>query len=90
MWLARVKGAVWGARQAERLTGVKLLITRPLDAGGEELDAEVVAADRLSAGPGDLVLVAESSRARDLTVGAAVPTKAVVIAIVDDLQREGG
>jgi ethanolamine utilization protein EutN len=77
MRLARVIGAVWGARHAEGLDGAKLLIT---DRG--------VAIDRLGAGPGDRVLVAHGSRVRDLTVGEAVPLKDVVIAIVDGTDEQ--
>ena len=46
----------------------------------------LVAVDGLGAGPGELVLVAHGSRCRDLTVGDDVPTKEVVIAIVDDAE----
>ena len=80
MLLGRVIGFVWGARRAESLAGSKLLTVRT--DGGEEL----VAVDRLAAGPGDRVLVAVGSRVRDLTVGAGVATKAVVVAIVDGVE----
>lgn len=43
----------------------------------------LVVADRLGAGPGELVLVAHGSRCRDLTLGEHVATKEVTIAIVD-------
>ncbi|MFH1807882.1 MAG: EutN/CcmL family microcompartment protein [Pseudomonadota bacterium] len=97
MLLGRVVGNVWGARQAPKLEGQRLLTVRPVrrDLAGcglvERGDA-VVALDRLGAGPGELVLVAHSSRARDLTVGDDLPTKAVVLAIVDavDLCGRGG
>lgn len=49
-------------------------------------DGSIVAVDALGAGPGELVLVAHGSRCRDLTVGAAVAAKDVVIAIVDQMQ----
>jgi microcompartment protein CcmK/EutM len=49
-------------------------------------DAWLIAADRLGAGPGELVLAAHGSRCRDLTIGEAVATKDVVIAIVDHAQ----
>jgi microcompartment protein CcmK/EutM len=105
--LARVAGQVWGAKQAERLRGWRLLTVRPLRAatrprddaehggpGGAghtaESEAVVVAADRLGAGPGELVLVAHGSRCRDLTLGEDVPTKDVVIAIVDDATFSAG
>jgi microcompartment protein CcmK/EutM len=69
---------VWGARHAAGLSGEKLL--RIDTAGGVR-----IAVDRLGAGPGDRVLTAHGSRVRDLTLGPAVPTKDVIIAIVDDL-----
>ncbi len=77
MRLGTVVGPVWGARHAEGLNAQKLLRVA-LDAGGE-----VVAVDGLRAGPGDRVLVAHGSRVRDLTVGAEVADKDIVIAIVD-------
>lgn len=46
----------------------------------------LVAVDNLGAGPGELVLVAHGSRCRDLTVGASVAEKDIVIAIVDQAQ----
>jgi microcompartment protein CcmK/EutM len=80
MILGRVTGAVWGARKSETLAGSKLLTVRADDGD------EIVAVDQLAAGPGDRVLVSVGTRVRDLTVGAAVATKAVVVAIVDDVE----
>jgi ethanolamine utilization protein EutN len=77
MRLGTVVGAVWGARHAAGLDGCKLLTIR-LEGGGT-----VVAADWLGAGPGDRVLTAHGSRVRDLTVGASLALKDVVVAIVD-------
>jgi len=80
--LGRVVGRLWAARQASTLGGRKLLLVRP-ELGPGRL---VVAVDGLDAGPGDRVIVAHGSRVRDLTVGAEVADKDVVIAIVDDLE----
>ena len=77
MILGRVVGAIWGARHADGLDGQKLLQIETADG------ALRVAVDELSAGAGDRVLVAHGSRVRDLTVGARVATKDVVVAIVD-------
>ena len=82
MRLGRVKGALWGARHASGLDRQKLLKIE-LEGGGV-----VIAVDGLAAGPGDRVLVAHGSRVRDLTVGAEVATKDVVVAIVDDLAED--
>lgn len=111
MLLAKVVGNVWGARQADRLQGYRLLVLRPLttrprnqhqsaeavrvsadDTGLESSQRLMVAVDRLGAGPGELVLVAHGSRCRDLTVGETVPTKEVVVAIVDqaDVKTSSG
>ena len=82
MILGRVVGAVWGARRAPGLDGRKLL---KVETPGGGL---VVAVDALAAGPGDQVLVAHGSRVRDLTLGEAVATKDVIIAIVDAHSEE--
>lgn len=97
MMLAKVIGAVWGAKEARLLDGMKLLEVRPVRLEGgvgiQEIGAElpeprlagktVVAVDMLGAGVGEYVLVGHGSRIRDLTVGRAIPTKEVVLAIVD-------
>ncbi|HVV50768.1 MAG TPA: EutN/CcmL family microcompartment protein [Polyangia bacterium] len=82
MLLGRVVGRLWAARQAGSLAGRKLLLVRPESAGGETARL-VVAVDGLDAGPGDRVIVAHGTRVRELTVGAEVADKDVVIAIVD-------
>ena len=83
MILGRVVGRLWASRQAGGLAGRKLLLVRPETASGGEAARLVVAVDGLAAGPGDRVLVAHGSRVRDLTVGADVADKDIVIGIVD-------
>jgi ethanolamine utilization protein EutN len=84
-----VTDQVWGPVHAEGLEGYRLLVVRPLrrGAGGglekPEVGGELVAADRLGAGPGERVLVATGSRVRDLTFGPEAPFKSLVVAIVD-------
>ena len=110
MILGQVIGAVWGAKEARLLDGMKLLEVRPVRLRGgdgvQEIGADlpppdlatgtVVAVDMLGAGIGEYVLVGHGSRIRDLTVGRAIPTKEVVLAIVDraavysDLVDPGG
>ena len=92
MLLGRVVGNVWGARQASRLQGRRLLVVQPLGRSGSDVNdrgGRVIAVDALGAGPGELVLVAHSSRVRDLTLGADVPSRGVVLAIVDDVGLNG-
>lgn len=85
MRLARVIGPVWGARHAGGLDGHKLLEVALVEATAPHLPSggHQVAIDALGAGPGELVLIAHGSRVRDLTVGASVPDKDIVVAIVD-------
>jgi ethanolamine utilization protein EutN len=89
MLIGEVVGRLWASRQADGLAGRKLLLVRPL--GGAPPAAQaglVVAVDGLGAGPGERVIVAHGSRVRDMTVGAAVADKDIVVAIVDDLHLE--
>lgn len=81
--------------EGRKLLVVQPLCARPTagDAARVDVTADVpglaatarrlVALDALGAGPGDLVLVAHGSRCRDLTFGPQVPTKEVIVAIVD-------
>ena len=83
MLLGRVVGRLWAARQAGSLAGRKLLLVRPETASGADTARLVVAVDGLDAGPGDRVIVAHGTRVRELTVGAEVADKDIIIAIVD-------
>jgi ethanolamine utilization protein EutN len=82
MLLGRVVGRLWAARQAGSLGGQKLLLVRPETASGESARL-IVAVDGLHAGPGDRVIVAHGTRVRELTVGAEVADKDIIIGIVD-------
>jgi ethanolamine utilization protein EutN len=82
MVIGEVVGRLWASRQAGALSGQKLLLVRPLKAAGRA-DRLIVAVDALDAGPGDRVIVARGSRVRDVTVGATVADKDVVVGIVD-------
>jgi ethanolamine utilization protein EutN len=84
MLMGRVVGRLWAVQQAAGLDGRKLLLIRPETASGAATARLIVAVDGLDAGPGDRVIVAHGSRVRDLTVGAEVADKDVVLGIVDD------
>lgn len=84
MLLARVVGPLWGTRRADSLVSRKLLLLETL--GGARLSA----VDALGAGPDEWVLVAHGSRVRDLTVGAEVADKDIVVAIVDGIDATDG
>jgi ethanolamine utilization protein EutN len=104
MFLGRVVGSVWSTVKWPEAKGLKLLLVRPYclgdlapGQGAEPVDDLVVCADRLSAGPGDDVIVAFGHAARVAmteTLPAdgkpSVPIDAAVVAIVDrvELHRE--
>jgi ethanolamine utilization protein EutN len=84
MVIGEVVGRLWASRQTSTLDGQKLLLVRPLMAAGQSTRL-IVAVDALDAGPGDRVIVARGSRVRDVTVGATVAEKDVVVGIVDGM-----
>lgn len=83
MQLARVVGAVVATRKEESLQGIRLLVVRPLDEEGKEGGNAIVSADAVGAGPGEVVLIAAGSSARQTTVTDKRPVDSVVMAIVD-------
>lgn len=95
MILARVTGTLTSEDKDAELADYKLLVVRPLDLldadGGFELvDAgeDLIAVDRVDAGVGDRVLVVkEGNAARQITGRERVPLQAVVIGVVDRIDR---
>src|SRR6185369_1606576 len=73
---AKAAGKAKDSAYLARLTKMAQKSPALVPSGGE-----VEAIDRLGAGPGELVLVAHGSRVRDLTVGATVCDKDIVVAI---------
>jgi ethanolamine utilization protein EutN/carbon dioxide concentrating mechanism protein CcmL len=83
MQLARVVGSVVATRKEESLTGLRLLLVRPVDEEGKPGATLLVAADAVGAGPDEVVLVASGSSARQTLATDKRPVDAVVMAIVD-------
>jgi microcompartment protein CcmK/EutM len=83
MQLARVVGTVVATLKEESMQGIKLLVVRPLDEEGRESGNAIVSADAVGAGPGEVVLIAAGSSARQTTVTDKRPVDSVVMAIVD-------
>ncbi len=89
MLLAKVIGTVVSSRKEQSMTGLKLLLVRPLDAEGKETGAPVVAVDAVGAGPHEVVLFATGSSARQTEVTTNRPCDAVIMAIVDSWEVGG-
>ena len=89
MQLAKVVGSVVATWKEESLSGLKLLLVRPVDEEGREGPTVLVAADAVGAGPEELVLIASGSSARQTIATDKRPVDAVVMAIVDSWEVDG-
>jgi ethanolamine utilization protein EutN/carbon dioxide concentrating mechanism protein CcmL len=83
MQLAKVVGTVVSTRKETSLEGLRLMMVRPVDEEGKPTGQQVVAADAVGAGPGEMVLIAAGSSARQTRVTDKRPVDAVIMAIVD-------
>lgn len=88
MVLGKVIGNVWATRKDQKLTGIKLLIVRSVDLDLKEKETFVVAADSVGAGVGEIVLYCTGSSARQTDTTENRPVDAVIMAIVDKLDKD--
>jgi len=89
MNLGKVAGTVVSTQKDDKLVGAKLLVVRQLDLEGDPTGAFVVAVDAVGAGPGEVVLYASGSSARQTALTKDKPADAVIMAIVDSIEVEG-
>jgi ethanolamine utilization protein EutN len=89
MNLGKVVGTVVSTRKDEKLTGTKLQIVRQVDLDLKETGSFVVAIDAVGAGPGEVVLYASGSSARQTAITQDRPADAVIMAIVDSVEVLG-
>jgi microcompartment protein CcmK/EutM len=87
--LGRVAGTLVSTKKEPSMDGLKFLVVRTLDAGGEETGQFVVAADAVGAGVDEVVLVAAGSSARQTEMTRDRPCDAVIMAIVDTWEVGG-
>lgn len=88
MILARVTGTLTASDLDSELEGSKLLVVQPLDIDGGDVDEELIAVDRVDAGVGERVLVVrEGNAARQITGRPRVPLQALVVGVVDRIDR---
>ena len=89
MTLGKVVGMVVATRKEPSMDGLKFMVVRALDPEGKETGGHVVAADAVGAGPGELVLIAAGSSARQTLATQNRPCDAVIMAIVDSWEIGG-
>jgi microcompartment protein CcmK/EutM len=85
--IGRVIGTVWSTKKDENLVGAKFLIVRELDLELKDKTNFVIAVDSVGAGEGEVVLVATGSSARQTTITKNKPVDAVIMAIIDKLDK---
>ncbi|MDO5293661.1 MAG: EutN/CcmL family microcompartment protein [bacterium] len=83
MILAKVVGNVVATRKDDTLVGYKLMVIKRIDAKGEFIDLEEVAADYVGSGIGDVVLVGTGSSVRVEDNRRRVAIDMAIIGIVD-------
>lgn len=89
MNLGKVVGTLVATRKETSMDGLKFMLVKHVDAEGKETGSHVVAVDAVGAGPGELVLVATGSSARQTTTTQNRPCDAVIMAIVDSWEIGG-
>ncbi len=83
MQLGRVVGTLVASRKEPLLSGLTFLVVRQIDDANTETGSYVVAVDAVGAGPGEIVLYASGSSARQTEITKDRPCDAVIMAIVD-------
>jgi microcompartment protein CcmK/EutM len=89
MNLGKVVGTVVATRKESSMDGLKFMLVKHVDPEGKETGSHVVAADAVGAGPGELVLIATGSSARQTVATQNRPCDAVIMAIVDSWEIGG-
>jgi len=89
MNMGLVVGTVVATRKEEELTGLKFLLVRAMDLEGKPTNTQVIAADAVGAGVGEVVLWCAGSSARQTKVTKDRPVDATIMAIVDTVEING-
>jgi len=89
MLLGKVTGTLVASRKEPSMEGFKFLVVRHVDVDGAETGGYVIAVDSVGAGPGEIVLYATGSSARQTTATHNRPCDAVIMAIVDSWEVGG-
>ena len=90
MLLARVVGTVVSTHKSEKIEGIKFLLLEKLDvATMQGKNDYVVAMDAVGAGIGEVVFYVTGSSARMTKVTDKKPADASIVAIVDNIEKDG-
>lgn len=88
MQLARVIGTCVATEKYAGLGGVRLLVVEPVDIVGRVTGAPFVAADTVSAGPGEVVFLVGAREAALAMEESFVPVDQAIVGLVDEAYRD--
>ena len=83
MLLGKVVGTVVSSSTNIGINGARFLLIDKCNQGGEKKGDFFVALDLVGAGNDELVMIAESTSARETTITASKPIDAIIIGIID-------
>ncbi len=84
MQIARVVGTVVSTTKSEKITGLKMLLVKPIDLETfEEKGTILVAFDAVGAGEGEVVMIVSGSSSRQTVLTENKPSDTAIIAIID-------
>ena len=86
MYIAKVIGTVVATQKEETLQGTKFMIIQRIDKEEKPVGEELVAADFIGAGIGEIVLVGTGSSVRVGETNKIKPLDAAIIGIIDEIQ----
>jgi microcompartment protein CcmK/EutM len=89
MNLGKVVGTVVSTRKDPSMEGLKFMLVKHVDPEGKETGGQLVAVDAVGVGPGEMVLIATGSSARQTVLTKDRPCDAVIMAIVDSWEIGG-
>jgi len=88
--LARVKGTVVSTHKSPSMQGLKLLLLEKVDAVSLKGKGDyVVGIDSVGANAGEIVFYVTGSSARMTDTTKGKPSDATIIAIVDEIEKDG-
>ncbi|WP_075981276.1 EutN/CcmL family microcompartment protein [Bacillus massilinigeriensis] len=85
MILGKVIGSIWATHKEVGMSHLKLLMIEPINMRDEVVGQPIIAADRIGAGQGEVVIISRGSPARTI-FDKNTPVDAVVVGIVDSLE----
>lgn len=89
MLLAKVIGTVVATKKEQSMEGLRFMLLQLIGTDGKPAGGSLVAVDAVGSGPGEIVLYAAGSSARQTVVTDKRPCDAVIMAIVDQWEVNG-